>query len=842
MSIQTSNYNDKKNIPLKSVKVTGTLFDFTGEIFIEQTYVNNYDKPIEAKYTFNLDKTSCVTDFNLTIGSKKLKGVIKESGKAKTYYETAVKNNHKSSILETSGNGSYKISLGNIEPNETIIIKFKYITMTTIDSNGFKFILPTNIAPKYTPNKSTTLKEMYYNDIQYSTNIPYNFIVDITWNSKNKITNVVSHSNPNDLNVIINDNIAKIITQTTPSNGDFNLIIKTEVNPAIYYYQENEKYYTIITNQIDETNVKTIPKNYYFVLDRSGSMQGNKIKNALEALKGFILSIVSGDNFNIYSFGSEYKSMWNHCKPYNNENMTYALSEISKYTADMGGTEIMECLKDILSNNNSDNESVIILLTDGQVSNVNAITNMIKQKSHNVRIFSLGIGSDVSRDLLEKISSVSNGFSTMLVDESETTNAVINILDKVNKKYYTNIKYNYLHNNEQINALYTNNVIYPGQYITIPLLMTSDQFNMMISDGIVFEGMEQNLIPFKQIMTSEFILNTQNPIIKQYYGNYLIKRAIENRENRENIVNMSIDYHLINEYTTFLIINSDKIDSNEDIQTVNVPHYSNNNYQDMSISMFANCDRRVGVNTIGSCHKNASYDINQSSKNTITPKTKNSPFAQSSSQTYMATPKSVTHNSMAAATKSAAYVSDKSVKQSYKLPEPEEEDQDCGFSLFDNDDFVPATPSKSIRFLRGGGQSAARSTRSFINKSIDYNDVTKSSITQSQNKYDRAGCAVTGSYGIKPLDNYHPICNFKQADGSFTLNENSLSAINMKISDLENMMKSEVSNFTKNLAFNIAVLNVLQKLGEMKYKIILINLEKWIESEKFKLSIPTVQK
>ena len=50
---------------------------------------------------------------------------------------------------------------------------------------------------------------------------------------------------------------------------------------------------------------------FIFVLDRSGSMSGSRMKMAREAMIFFLKSLPSQCFFNIVSFGSNYKSMYN---------------------------------------------------------------------------------------------------------------------------------------------------------------------------------------------------------------------------------------------------------------------------------------------------------------------------------------------------------------------------------------------------------------------------------------------------------------------------------------------------------------------------------------------------
>ena len=55
--------------------------------------------------------------------------------------------------------------------------------------------------------------------------------------------------------------------------------------------------------QDDDVNVLDSRGEYYFLLDRSGSMAGARIEKALEALKFFLKSLPPNSYFNIVSFG-----------------------------------------------------------------------------------------------------------------------------------------------------------------------------------------------------------------------------------------------------------------------------------------------------------------------------------------------------------------------------------------------------------------------------------------------------------------------------------------------------------------------------------------------------------
>ncbi len=62
--------------------------------------------------------------------------------------------------------------------------------------------------------------------------------------------------------------------------------------------------------------IDTAANEFIFILDRSGSMNGVRIKQAKVALIIFLKSLPPGSYFNVVSFGSSFEQLFNNSKPY----------------------------------------------------------------------------------------------------------------------------------------------------------------------------------------------------------------------------------------------------------------------------------------------------------------------------------------------------------------------------------------------------------------------------------------------------------------------------------------------------------------------------------------------
>jgi len=73
-------------------------------------------------------------------------------------------------------------------------------------------------------------------------------------------------------------------------------------------------------------------------------MSGKRINKAKEALILFLKSLPTDSYFNIISFGTHYKKLYDKSQIYSTETLKYSIKEIEKMSANMIGTEIMKPL------------------------------------------------------------------------------------------------------------------------------------------------------------------------------------------------------------------------------------------------------------------------------------------------------------------------------------------------------------------------------------------------------------------------------------------------------------------------------------------------------------------
>lgn len=160
------------------------------------------------------------------------------------------------------------------------------------------------------------------------------------------------------------------------------------------------------------------------VLDRSGSMRGQKIEQAREAAMQVLGGLAEGELFNIVDYSDSVESF----SPAPVAKTAQSLAMAEKYLAGLaavGGTNIHDALVRALSAEPAEGVlPMVLFLTDGLatvgISEERDIREAArKANAHGRRIFSFGVGFDVNSPLLSALSSASRGTPTFVLPDED---------------------------------------------------------------------------------------------------------------------------------------------------------------------------------------------------------------------------------------------------------------------------------------------------------------------------------------------------------------------------------------------------------------------------------------
>lgn len=526
-------FSSDVRVPLKSVSYVGVINEHIGEFTITQEYKTS-KKLSNVEYAFPLSQTARITNITININDRVLQSRLIERQQAKREYKQAVEEKHKALILEKVNLG-YRVQIGNVESSDRILVKYTYFDQLVYESNHYKLVVPTTIADHYSPNgKSKT----------YSTNATCT--IDVTWFSTNTITDIKSLSHPQ-TQITQHSNYASVNLTSDKLVNDWNLLCKTKHNIDAQYYEEDKYIYSSYFIKYDTKKQIVNQLTNIFVIDCSGSMSGNKIEQAKNALTLFLKSLDTNTKYNIITFGDEYKLMYTESQDYTEANLKNTLEQVSYIDANMGGTELLQPIKYLLTLQNTN----AFLLTDGQVTNITQITNRIREKKHSTtRFFTIGIGNEADRKLCQEIAHYGAGTCKIVIDTEQLNETIINQYITSKYTYYSNVSFNF---DSDVQVTTNFNYIIPGY---IYRLYTKTPKEKRTKD-VVMSFTDMKGTHYKQEFKNVVCLPT-NKLLKRAFANCIISN-IEHNVNPYNydLVKLSMEEKILCSKTAFIIVDTD---------------------------------------------------------------------------------------------------------------------------------------------------------------------------------------------------------------------------------------------------------------------------------------------
>ena len=236
-----------------------------------------------------------------------------------------------------------------------------------------------------------------------------------------------------------------VVDKATRKPGPFLLSYLTErsdrVTASLFAYPAPEigGGYFLLLAGLPATSAdarKGLKREVTLVLDRSGSMAGEKMDQARAAALQVVEGLADGEGFNIIDYSTNVASFAT--KPVVKGEKT--TKEARAYLASLrpgGGTNIHDALVEALRPEPIEGTLPIVLfLTDGlptigQTSEV-WIRNTVEQGNpHQRRVFTFGVGHDVNVPLLDRVAEVTRATATYVLPEEDVEVKVAGVFEKL---------------------------------------------------------------------------------------------------------------------------------------------------------------------------------------------------------------------------------------------------------------------------------------------------------------------------------------------------------------------------------------------------------------------------
>ena len=449
-------------VPLKHTSVTGNIDGYIASVDVTQQFQNPYSSKIEAVYVFPLPENAAVNEFVMTVGERKIRGIIREREQAEKIYNEARSQGHVASLLTEERPNVFTQKVANIEPGKQIDINIRYFNTLRYDDGAYEFVFPMVVGPRYNPPATTdgigsvarggNGVSGQNTEVQYlASNERSGHDVSMSLNIKAgvNIENVrcVNHS----VDIKESSESERQIT-LSPSdsipNKDFVLRYKVageQIKTAMMTHKDDHgQYFTMMLYPPAELKqVQRSPMEMVFVLDCSGSMNGRPLDQARAAVTHALQKLTPRDTFQIIDFSNTASQLGPAPINATPENLRNGLAYLASLNG-RGGTEMIEGLKAALDFPHDEGRyRVVSFMTDGYIGNDADILHAVAQKTGDSRIFSFGVGQSPNRYLMDRMALLGRGAVAYLSLNDDPVRIMEQFQDSISHPAMTDLSINW---------------------------------------------------------------------------------------------------------------------------------------------------------------------------------------------------------------------------------------------------------------------------------------------------------------------------------------------------------------------------------------------------------------
>ena len=387
-------------LPLKKVRVNAEVKGYLLGLQASLVYQNDSKDPVEVLFRMPLERSHAVVGLTALIDKKKITAQLQDKQEARDKYEDAIASGKTAALGEDKAGDIFSISLGNLRGGREAEIQLKMVGELPIDAEGgVRFSLPTTLKPRYTPAGSTDPLAPVEGAVGQVKRGKIKGVhqFELTVFDAEEVSSVISPTHS--IAISREDTQIKVtLSESIALHNDLVVLIahkephkpRALVERGLPLVKGKAagflNHLAVMVNFFPEIPFLVTKNEFIFLVDRSGSMRGSYIDSASEALVLFLKSLPEDCHFNIYGFGSFYKSLFPSSVPYTQQNLDTATQHAQELEADLGGTELLPPLKRIFQQPPLAGwDRQMFILTDGEVSNTDECMSLVKGNANSAR-------------------------------------------------------------------------------------------------------------------------------------------------------------------------------------------------------------------------------------------------------------------------------------------------------------------------------------------------------------------------------------------------------------------------------------------------------------------------
>lgn len=409
------------------------------EVQVRQQFRNAGKDWVEGEYLLPLPPDAAVYSMSMDIGERRIVAEIQRKEAARKVFAQARSNGQRAALIEADNGNLFRTAVTNVAPGEAVTVVLHYWQRIDYRAGEFSLRFPLTFTPRYEMRDGVSQERRDATTAQafatgeaptpVQTHIAVRLDAGVPLASVDSPSHaIVSTQQDQHWNVRLRD--ASVLP-------DRDFVLRwhpqphSQPNVASFQQDVDGSHYAMLMVLPPQQQAHRLPRELILIIDTSGSMGGEPIRQARAALDLALTQLQPGDRFNVAEFNSTLNPWSNEAVAATPEAVDKARAWIHQLRA-RGGTEMASALRFALAGHAPEGYvRQVLFATDGAVTNPSTLMQLIDEKLADSRLFPIGIGSAPNAGFLLAAAQHGRGSATLITDTSHLTQAMSGLLAKL---------------------------------------------------------------------------------------------------------------------------------------------------------------------------------------------------------------------------------------------------------------------------------------------------------------------------------------------------------------------------------------------------------------------------
>ncbi len=571
-------------LEIRDHQVSVVIEDAYAVTTVEQVFFNPHDRDLEARYSFPVPEHGSVAEFTLWIDGKPVTGEVLERKEARRVYAEEKAAGRDAGLTEKDEYKTFEVRVSPVRAGQETRIRLVYLQPAHVDTGIGRYVYPLEEGGVdeeklafWTANERVQrqfsfdmkLRSAYPIEAIRMPNQPQaqlNQLPGGDWR-----IHLGSSANSGAIEEEGGQAQAAPAVSAPAFTLDKDLVVYWRHQAGlpgsvdlVAHKPEGERRGTfmMVVTPGDDLQPITEGKDWVFVLDISGSMQG-KYATLADGIERALKKLRPEDRFRIVLFNDGSRELTSGFVNATPEAVARYVGKVSS-TSPGGSTNLFAGLEQGLHSLDADRTSALVLVTDG-VANVGEtrqrqFIELIEKRD--IRLFTFIMGNSANRPLLEAVTKASNGFALSISNSDDIVGQLLVAASKVTHEALHGVEL-------KIDGVKTGDItpqqigsLYHGQQLVL--------FGHYWGDGMADVKLKGRISGQEKTYQTRFAFPataTDNPEIDRLWAYAAIEDAMdemadfgEKADLKQAVVDLGVEYGLVTDYTSMVVVRDEVFD------------------------------------------------------------------------------------------------------------------------------------------------------------------------------------------------------------------------------------------------------------------------------------------